>query len=157
MQTIRTSILKTHAAFLLVASIGGMIMDSAGSFLGRGPEASVNAVTPYIGVGFFEAHGLALILGVVLWRAPVARYWHWVAMSVAVLLGTANLAFWPIFTTIGILPMGYITTAAHALFAGLQLYAAVESAKPVAGSAGQALDATRSPGTGGLSQTSRGV
>lgn len=41
------------------------------------------------------------------------------------LLGTANLVFWPIFLAAQILPVGYITTWLHWLFAGLQLFAAV--------------------------------
>jgi hypothetical protein len=46
-------------------------------------------------IGFIEAHGLALIIGVPLWQAAPLRIWHLTAAAVHLLLGTANLVFWP--------------------------------------------------------------
>jgi hypothetical protein len=83
---------------------------------------------PLAGIGFIEAHGLALIMGVLLWRAEPTRTWHVTAAAVHILLGTANLLFWQIFSVAGALIAGYVTTSLHWLFAGLQLFAATAHA-----------------------------
>jgi hypothetical protein len=100
-------------------------MDVRGIFFSLGPESYVVAGRPYAGVGFIEAHGLALIIGILLVRAEPLRLWHLTAAGVHLLLGTANLVFWQIFTVADILAAGYITTSLHWLFAMLQLLAAV--------------------------------
>lgn len=76
------------------------------------------------GRGFIEAHGLALIFGVLLSRATPSLAWHLGAASVHLLLGGANLAFWRFFIEADMLAVGVGTTTAHALFAALQLVAA---------------------------------
>lgn len=122
--TTRRLILRANAAFLLAASTGGMWSDLAGAFLGRGHVAPILANAPQAAIGFVEAHGLAFILGVLLWRAAPERSWHLTAAAVHVLLGTANLVFWQIFIAADMLPVGYITTSLHGLFVALQLAAA---------------------------------
>ncbi len=82
---------------------------------------------PHAAIGFVEAHGLALIIGVLLWRAPPQRVWHLTATAVHVLLGTANLAFWQLFVASDMLMVGYVTTVLHGLFAILQLVAAMSA------------------------------
>lgn len=62
------------------------------------------------------------------------------------LLGTSNLLLWKILEIGDVLAMGYITTAAHGLFATLQLAAAVVAAP--AGRAGRHL-VTAAPSNGG--------
>jgi hypothetical protein len=74
-------------------------------------------------VGTTEAHGLALILGVLLWRAAPLRSWHLTALAIHVLLGTSNLVFWQVFVAADFLAAGYITTSLHELFVVLQLFA----------------------------------
>jgi hypothetical protein len=78
----------------------------------------------HLGIGFIEAHGLALIIGILLWRAEPSRSWHLTGAAVHVLLGTANLVFWQIFIAADALLGGYVTTSLHWLFAGLQLFSA---------------------------------
>jgi hypothetical protein len=95
-----------------------------GVFFARGAFAPVVASAPYAGIGFVEAHGLAFIIGVLLWRAETARLWHLTAVAVHVLLGTANLVFWQIFVATDMLAAGYITTSLPWLFVALQLAAA---------------------------------
>jgi len=56
-----------HAGYLLVASFTAFFMDVAASFFGIGPEAVLIAAAPHTGIGFIEAHGLAFILGLLLW------------------------------------------------------------------------------------------
>lgn len=118
------ALLVADALFLLVASTGGMIADLAGTFAGVGPQKNVFGPAPHAAIGFVEAHGLAFIIGVLLWRAEPARSWHLTATAVHVLLGTSNLVFWQIFVASEMLAMGWVTTVLHWLFVALQLAAA---------------------------------
>jgi hypothetical protein len=118
--SLRKLLLRTNAVFLLAASAGGMINDLTGAFLLRGPIGLVLEKAPHAAIGFVEAHGLAFVIGVLLWRAEPARLWHGTAVAVHVLLGVSNVVFWPLFGFAGMLAVGYVTTALHALFAVLQ-------------------------------------
>ena len=122
--SIRTMILRTNAIFLLFAAAGGFASDILGAFFARGPVAPILANAPHAAIGLVEAHGLAFIIGVLLWRAPATRAWHITAAAVHALLGTANLVFWQIFVVGDMLAVGYVTTALHWLFVALQLTAA---------------------------------
>src|SRR5262249_7377921 len=93
----RKALLVADALFLLLASTGGTIADLAGAFAGVGPQRHVLGPAPYAAIGFVEAHGLAFIIGVLLWRAEPMRAWHLTAAAVHALLGTSNLVFWQIF------------------------------------------------------------
>lgn len=119
----RTMILRANALWLLLGSLGGLTMDLTGAFLARGPVSIVLHGTPEVAIGFVEAHGLALICSVLLWRAAPVRTWHFTGAAVHVLLGTANLVFWQLFVAANILMVGYVTTALHVLFVLLQLWA----------------------------------
>ena len=121
----RTLLLRANAAFLMMASAGGMISDLTGAVLLRGPVGLAVEKVPHAAIGFVEAHGLAFIIGVLLWRAEPARLWHGTAAAVHVLLGTSNLVFWPLFGFAGMLAVGYVTTVLHGVFATLQLTAAL--------------------------------
>jgi hypothetical protein len=130
--TLRKAILRANALYLLVAATAGFASDVRGAFLGSGPVAGVIADAPHAAIGFIEAHGLALIIGASLWRAEPTRAWHLAAAAVHVLLGTANLVFWPIFVAGDMLAVGYVTTSLHGLFAALQLAAAGSLVTPSA-------------------------
>jgi hypothetical protein len=123
----RHILLRVNALFLVVAAAGGFATDLAGAFLQHGPQGIVLAAAPYAAIGFVEAHGLAFIIGVLLWRAEPERNWHLTAAAVHVLLGSANLVFWQIFLVADMLAMGYVTTSLHVAFAGLQSLAAFKS------------------------------
>jgi hypothetical protein len=127
--TARTLILRANAIFLLVASVVAFIADIAGSFFAAGPVAGLFAETPYLAIGSTEAHGLAFILGVLLWRVPSERAWHLTAAGIHLLLGSCNLLFWDIFVAGDVLVVGYVTTALHWLFVALQLAASAASAR----------------------------
>ena len=130
MSSARQLLLRLNAMFLLVAAAGGLATDLAGAFFATGPQAIVLARAPHAAIGFVEAHGLALILGVLLWRALPARASHFTAATVHVLLGTANLVFWQFFDDTGMLVTGYVTTMLHWGFVGVQLFAALTFEKP---------------------------
>lgn len=106
--------LRLDGAFLLIVGVLAMVLEARGHFLGSGPLAHL-AGSPYT-IGGFEAHGLAAILGMQLLahaRDAVLRPWHGLGLAVHLLLGAANLAFWPGFAALGMRPMGVATTAVH--------------------------------------------
>jgi hypothetical protein len=109
-------ILRANATWLSLAASGGLAADIAGAFFDKGPFAVVFRNAPSTAIGSVEAHGLALIFGVLLWGAPPVRTWHQAALAVHALLGTANLVFWQLFVNTGTLAMGYITTLLHLTF-----------------------------------------
>ncbi len=123
--TVRQLILRANALYIGVAGVAGVIFDIRGVLYGVGPQGRALADAPYAGIGFVEAHGLAIILAVVLWRAKPDRSAHLTALAVAALLGTANLAFWQGFVVMDALVMGYVTTALHWTFVALNLMAAL--------------------------------
>lgn len=127
-------LVRINAGFLILASAGGLATDIAGSFFGRGAEAVLLGDAPGTGIGFIEAHGLALIIGVTLWRIAYSRNWHAVLAAVHVLLGTANLLFWQFFVAADVLVVGYVTTAAHWLFVVAHLAALAGSTRLAAAS-----------------------
>lgn len=128
----RSIILRANAVFLLVAASWGFSADLAGAFFAIGPQKPILALAPHAAIGFVEAHGLAFIIGVLLWRAEPARLWHLTAAAVHVLLGTCNLVFWQIFIAADALWGGYVTTSLHATFAVLQVAAASAAGMRVA-------------------------
>lgn len=106
------------ATFLLGAGGMGMLFELLGHFLNVGPLARAFNKSPYT-VGFFEAHGLAVLTAALLYRAGAKdqqRWWHLYAALVHTLLGGANLLFWPIFKRFSMVPAGVITTATHGFF-----------------------------------------
>jgi hypothetical protein len=121
---IRKTILRANALYLLVASVAGFATDLLGIFYSFGAQSRVMMHAPYAGIGFIEAHGLAFIIGILLWRAASSTVWHLTAAAVHVLLGTANLVFWQIFVAADVVWAGYVTTSLHWLFVLLQLAAA---------------------------------
>ena len=141
-KTVRRKILRANAIWLVIAASGGLLMDVLGIFFGRGPQSGIGAVAPQAGVGLIEAHGLALIFGVLLWHAErPLRYWHFTAATAHALLGVANLVFWQYFIAGGMLVAGYLTTLLHWLFVALQLWAAIGTLKPITKNTGMALSA----------------
>lgn len=122
---VRRLLLRANATFLILAALGAWLrMDFPGSFAGSGPLGPLIAHEPSLGIGFVEAHGLALILGVLLWRAPTTADWHLTGAAIHLLLGASNVVFWQIFVTTHTLPMGWVTTALHGLLVVLHLLAA---------------------------------
>jgi hypothetical protein len=126
---VRTAVLRANALYIGVAGFAGVIFDIRGVLYGLGPQGRALANAPYAGIGFVEAHGLAVILAVLLWRARPDRAAHLTAVAIAALLGTANLAFWQAFVAMDALVMGYVTTALHWTFVVLNLVGAVTAGR----------------------------
>ena len=113
-------VLRADGVFLCIAGSVAMTMDAVGHFMGAGPFAFMLG-SPH-SIGGFEAHGLALIVGVLIYRSHrlrERRSSHWLALVVHALLGGSNLLFWSSFQQLGVIPMGIITTSLHAVFAVL--------------------------------------
>jgi hypothetical protein len=118
-------LLVVNGVALALTGFVQSMFDLGGHFLNKGPlgpslHGNLDAL------GFLEAHGLAVIIGVLLVlhrNAPDAR-WHWIASATHVLLGAANLMFWPIFSQYDLVPMGIVATAMHMFFAAVQFAAA---------------------------------
>ena len=117
----RRLVLRANASYLGICAAAGLLfMDLPGIYLGVGPAAQILANAPHAGIGFVEAHGLAFILSVLLWKAPPTRSWHVTGAAIGLLLGTANLLFWQLFIAVDSLAMGYVTTALHWIFVVVQ-------------------------------------
>ena len=113
--------LRTDAGCLVAASAAAFILDAVG--------------VPIAGVGFVDAHELALFAGLLLWTASPRPCWNLAAAAVHVLFAAANLAHWQAFVSADIVTAGYVTTAAHVLFA-IRGYAAARTStasSPLAG------------------------
>jgi hypothetical protein len=94
-----------------------MLSEVAGHFFGTGPLAATQG-SPHT-IGGFEAHGLAVLLAVLLFRAGGLAdrgLWHAVGLSTHLLLGATNILFWPSFAYQGMVSVGVVTTMMHILF-----------------------------------------
>jgi len=122
----RRGVVLADGLFLLVAGALGAAADVAGTFWGLGPTAALFIQLPAAGIGFLEAHGLAVIIGVMLlttWRRPAQKQ-HVAAVCVHLLLGVSNLVFWDLaFVQFGLVLTGWVTTTLHFTFVALQLLA----------------------------------
>jgi hypothetical protein len=132
----RRAILKANAAFLgLFGTVAFFMLDVRAIWFASGPQAAILRGEPASGVGFLEAHGLAVVLAVWFWRAGRAPSpdpaWHLTAAVVHAFLGTCNIALWRIFIICDVLPLGYVSTALHIAFAVLQLAAFRSASRPV--------------------------
>jgi hypothetical protein len=122
-RNLRKAILIANGCFLALIGGAQMTFELLSDFGGIGPLGHIFAGSHYT-IGFFEAHGLALLIGLLLIFVAAAdpkRFWHGFAACVHVLLGGANLLFWHSFVVWGLVPMGVIATTFHALFLIAQL------------------------------------
>jgi hypothetical protein len=116
-RSMRKTILIANGCFL--ALVGGtqlifeLVSDISGISLFERPFASSQPT-----IGFLEAHGLALLIGLLLiFAASIEpkRFWQGFAACVQLLLGGANLLIWSSFVGWGYTPAGAIVTIAHVL------------------------------------------
>jgi hypothetical protein len=116
-----SAILLADGAFLLIAGLAALVADLAGYFFGAGPFAAL-AGQP-LAIGAVEAHGLAVLVGLLLVRSTPADRWRWhaVALGVHLFLGVCNLLFWNVYAVMGATRAGVVSTIAHAVLDGAQL------------------------------------
>lgn len=109
--------LRLDGIFLALAGSLAMVAESIGHFLGVGPLAATRG-SAYT-IGGFEAHGLAIIIAVLLFRGAGEadrKLWHALGLSTHLLLGASNLLFWSSFVQQDVVVVGYVTTALHIVF-----------------------------------------
>jgi hypothetical protein len=94
--------LRLDGVFLILAGSCAMVAETIGHFFGVGPLAATHG-SPHT-IGGFEAHGFAMIIGALLFRAAALvdrRLWHIVGFTTHLFLGAANLLFWSSFVAQG--------------------------------------------------------
>ena len=121
----RRLLLTADGVFLAVVGGIQVLFETVGYYSGAGPYGELFDHSPYI-IGWVEAHGLALLIGVLLLavaRRDLRRFWHVFAAAVHVLLGGANIVFWESFGMFGMVPMGIAATVVHVVFVVLHAVA----------------------------------
>jgi hypothetical protein len=118
-------VLKANAIFLMLIGSLQVIFELLSHFKGIGPLADRFIGSPYT-IGFFEAHGLAVLMGVLLWRASAdpQKFWHSFAVVVHIFLGIANLLFWNSFVQLDFVAPGIVATVLHGMFIVSESYCA---------------------------------
>lgn len=116
--TFRKNLFRLNAAFLIL--MGGVfgVLDYLGFRMGSGPLGDL-LKDNLLAIGMQEAHGLAFIIGLILFSYALRSTdtsWHLVGAGVHVLLGSSNLIFWGHFEEIGTVNPAIIVTAIHWLF-----------------------------------------
>jgi hypothetical protein len=104
-----------NGVFLVVAGGVQVVLELVGYYAGAGPYGDKFADSPYV-VGWVEAHGLAVIIGVLLLTVAARdgrRFWHVLAAAVHAFLGIANLVFFQGFIAWGLVPAGVAATVVH--------------------------------------------
>ena len=125
----RNIALLADGCFLLAVGLIFGISEFVSHFWGIGLQGVLFLGSPYT-IGFFEAHGLAALVGFLLIRATRGseqRFWHGFAALVHLLLGGSNLTYWVSFVTFDFVVQGVIVTLAHGLFIVLQLVCYVQT------------------------------
>lgn len=121
--TLNKAVLKLNAFFLILIGSLQMVFESLSHFTGTGPLADRFTQSPYT-IGFFEAHGLAILMGILLWRASQRpeKFWHQLAVLIHILLGGANLLFWDSFVQLDFVLPGIVATIFHGIFIFTEAY-----------------------------------
>ena len=117
-QMFRKNLFRLNAGFLIL--IGGVfsILDFVGFEIGAGPMGDLLKGN-FLAIGVLEAHGLALIVGLLLFVYALRSMdasWHLVGIGVHVLLGGSNLIFWSYFQQLGMVNQEIVVTTFHGLF-----------------------------------------
>ncbi|MCB0190082.1 MAG: hypothetical protein KDE31_37680, partial [Caldilineaceae bacterium] len=110
--------LRADAILLALFGLFGIVMDLLGYFAGMGAWGTLFWQNP-LAVGVVEAHGLALIVAVLLLRHATAHAtmgWHLTAVTTHVMLGLCNLLFWQVFINVNLIPLGVVATLYHFIF-----------------------------------------
>ena len=106
--------LRLDGVFLCLAGSVAMLAETVGHFLGVGPLAASRG-SPHT-IGGFEAHGLAVLIAVLLLRGAALadrKLWHAVGLITHLFLGSANVLYWSSFVYHALVPVGLVSTALH--------------------------------------------
>lgn len=116
-------LLRLDAFFLIGGGFVQMVMELLGHFQQMGIYGQIFANSPYT-IGFFEAHGLATLIAILVLSEQNRPdlFWHRAMIAVHLLLGGANLLFWQSFVTFELVIAGTIATILHGCFVLGNLY-----------------------------------
>ena len=132
-----SGLLRANAAFLMVMGGGAAVADAMGHFFGKGPLGAAMFRAP-LAISSFEAHLLAFVMGVLLWRGarlPDRKPFHVLAAVVHVILGGSNILFFEgAFGALGMERFGVFITAFHVAFACAQASVALKAPRHPTGS-----------------------
>jgi hypothetical protein len=125
---LRSLIVRLDGLFLVLAGSAALLTETVAHFFSLGPQRAVFGNQSWATIGFFEAHGLAIIIGVILVRLANSPgvSGNTLGAIVHLLLGGANILFWtatviPTHQEAIIAPI----TAVHLLFVVIQASYAV--------------------------------
>lgn len=123
--SLNKTVLKLNSLFLMLIGSLQIIFELLSHFIGVGPLADRFLESPYT-LGFFEAHGLAVLMGILLWRAAAnpQKFSHQLAVTIHILLGGANLLFWNSFIQLDFVAPGIVATVFHGIFVVMEAYCA---------------------------------
>ncbi|SRR6266542_3042917 len=116
--SVRVLILRADAITLGLFGLFGLTTDLLSYFAGTGAWKGVLFNNP-LAVGAVEAHGLAIIIAVLLIRQAAFNdqvVWHLTAVTAHLLLGICNLVFWQVFIHANVVPLGIVATIYHFVF-----------------------------------------
>lgn len=116
--TFRKNLFRLNAGFLVLVGGVSSILDYVGFRTGAGPLGDMLKGN-FLALGALEAHGLAFIVGLVLFVYALRSMdisWHLVGAGVHILLGGSNLIFWSYFQELGIVNQEIVITTIHGLF-----------------------------------------
>jgi hypothetical protein len=128
---VRQRILRVNAVFLAAFGVSGLFaMDLPGVCCSAGPVGAIIRSAPDAGIGFVEAHGLAIVIAA--WMAFASRRvpersWHVGAAAAHLLLGVSNVVFWHVFAAGDIAWLGWLVTPPHFVFAVVEIVAAASA------------------------------
>ena len=117
------SILKLDAWFLIIAGTLAGFADLLSYFKGLGVWGQYFYANP-LTVGFFEAHALAIIIGLFFIRTHKTgdfKFNGCIALLTHYVLGTSNLIWFDGFSMVGAETMGIIATIIHFVFVSLYI------------------------------------
>ncbi|MBE0669472.1 MAG: hypothetical protein IH588_02690 [Anaerolineales bacterium] len=123
MDRFRKLVLIANALYLGLTGFAQMIFELLSHYRGVGPLSGIFTGTPYT-IGFFEAHGFAVLTGILVFSVmlkDIDARWHLYLAGVSLLLGGSNLLFWDSFSKVGLVTAGIIATSLHILFFVLQV------------------------------------
>ena len=124
MFNLRKTVLILNGLFLGLTGFAQMIFELLSHFRGTGPLESIFTDSAYT-IGFFEAHGFALLTGILVFTVMIQEmktHWHLYLAGVSFLLGGSNLLFWDSFAKVGLVTAGYVATILHIVFFALQIF-----------------------------------
>lgn len=125
--SIRRRILRFHAAFLFVLTIGATINTMVGWLYGKGVYALWH-VEQFAAAGLYQAYLLMFVIAVTLWmgsRLEQADLWKWelIAILAHLIPLSVNFIFADLFAARGFGNVSMVSTLLHTIWISVELFA----------------------------------